>query len=222
MIPPIAILQHVPHEGPGAIATLAAERGRATVLTRLDLGEPLPSPDAIAGLVVLGGPMGADDAAAHPWIVPERVLVAATLARGVPTLGVCLGAQVLARSQGARVMRGPAQEIGMGSVDITPVAGADPLLGPESPVLECFHWRGDTFDLPAGAVLLAGNAAYPHQAFRIGRGWGLQFHVEVDEGLAADWAPHLPDGATIDVPALEPVGRRVIGAWLDRVEAAGR
>lgn len=222
MSPSIAILQHVPHEGPGAIATLAAKRGMATTVTRLDLDDPLPSPDAIAGLVVLGGPMGADDAEEHPWIVPERVLVAATLAHGVPTLGVCLGAQVLARSQGAKLMRGPEPEMGMGTVDIAAAARTDPLLGPESPALECFHWHGDTFDLPAGAVLLAGNAAYPHQAFRIGRGWGLQFHVEVDGGLAGDWAPHLPDGVSVDVPALEPVGRRVIGAWLDRVEAAGR
>lgn len=218
----LAVLQHVPFEGPGRIAALAESRGIDVEVVRLDLGEALPSPAAISGLVVMGGPMNVDEVGDYAWLVPERALIADALRVRVPTLGVCLGAQMIARSQGGRVFAGPAEEIGMGHVDLTPAAAQDPLLEGEGVHMPCFHWHGDTFELPPGALRLAGSGTYPNQAFRVGSGWGLQFHVEVDEELAEQWRGHLPDGIEIDAESLRAVGERVIGRFLDRVEVAPR
>jgi len=186
-------------------------------------GERLPrldELDALGGLVVMGGPMGVGEVSEHPWLAGELELLAAAVAAGLPVLGVCLGAQLLAAALGARVYRGERPEIGSGTVSLTADGRADPVLGAaglaELPVV---HWHQDTFDLPPGAVLLAGSALYPHQAFRAhvrARVYGLQFHVEVDRALAADWRPRLPEGAVIDESAraeVERVGRTAIAAF---------
>ena len=167
-------------EHPAAIATALAERGVALRVVRLDLDEPLPDVDEVAGLVVMGGPMGAFDDAAHSFLAGERALLGACVERAVPVLGVCLGAQLLAGALGAAVRRGPHSEVGAGTVRLSPEAAADPVLGGAPDPLPVLHWHHDTFDLPAGAVLLASSDRYPHQAFRVGRrAYGLQFHVEL-------------------------------------------
>ena len=116
---PWAIVQHVAHEGPGLLGEALTDAAIGHQVVRVDLGEPLPRPEAIAGLVVLGGPMGVDDAALHPWLEPERALLAAAVERGLPVLGVCLGAQQLALALGAEVTSGTAPEIGIGRVELT-------------------------------------------------------------------------------------------------------
>jgi GMP synthase-like glutamine amidotransferase len=221
---PWAILQHVDHEGPGLIAAALAEAGWDAEVIRPDRGQPLPDAGSVAGLVVLGGPMGVNDTDAHPWLEDERRLVGEVARSDRPVLGVCLGAQQLAAALGAAVTTGPEPEVGIGRVHLTPAGRTDPVFGPEygglaDPTVPCVHWHQDTFSLPAGAVHLAATARYPHQAFRWGgRVYGLQFHVEVDDALARIWEAHLPDGATLgwrhQLAEVEHVGRRVLRRFL--------
>jgi GMP synthase (glutamine-hydrolysing) len=194
-MPRWGFIQHVRHEPAALIATLAAARGITVDARVIPNGDPLPAIGDLDGLVVMGGPMGANDDADHPNLPGERALLAAAVDRGIPVLGVCLGAQLLAAALGARVYRGPTLEVGLGEVE---VVADDPVLGPTGSRLPAMHWHHDTFDLPAGATWVARSAAYRHQAFRVGeRAWGLQFHVEVDAALAAAWRPHLPAGTTL-------------------------
>ena len=203
------LLQHVSHEGPGAIAPAIRETGADLQLVRLDNGDAVPSPDdvgAIAGLVVMGGPMGVHDDI--PWLAPERALLRAAVEAGHPVLGVCLGAQQLAAALGADVVTGVERECGVGEVHLTSAALSDPVFGAAPTPLPCVHWHGDTFALPDGAVRLAGNQAYENQAFRVGaRAYGLQFHVEVTGSLVAHWGPHLPPGVFVRASDVAHVGR---------------
>ena len=213
-------IQHVPFEGPGSIATVAAQRGTPLAVRHPYLGEPLPACRELCGLVVMGGPMGVSDTDSHPYLRDELALIAASVAAGLPVLGVCLGAQLLAAALGARVHRGPQLEIGPGTVALTDAGRGDPVLGAagraELPVV---HWHQDTFELPPSAVWLARSELYPHQAFRVGtRAYGLQFHVEVDRALADGWAEHLPEGVEISASAradIEHVGAATLAAFFD-------
>ncbi len=222
---PWAVVQHVAHEGPGLIADALIDHGRGIEVVRLDRGDPLPDHRDMAGLVVMGGPMGVHDVGDHPWLVPERALMEAVATDGRPVLGVCLGAQQLAVALGAEVTRGTAPEIGIGRVELTADGRRDPMLGPEYGGLAatapaCVHWHSDTFSLPVGAVHLAATRVTPHQAFRWGATvYGLQFHVEVDRTLAAAWLPDLPAGVTLGDAGLaevEAVGRRVLRRFVER------
>lgn len=224
------VLQHVPYEGPGAVAAALADAGIVVSTVRLDLGERLPDPDTVAGLVIMGGPMGVHDRDEHPWLAPECRLLADAVARGLPVLGICLGAQQLAAALGAEVTTGPVAEVGPGEVELTPGGRLDPVLGPEYHGLSgtsvpCVHWHRDTFSLPDGAVHLAATRAFPNQAFRVGtRAYGLQFHVEVDAPLAAAWRPRLPDGVTLDPAAVArvgAVGHRVLRRFVDVARVDG-
>jgi GMP synthase-like glutamine amidotransferase len=160
----------------------------------------------MAGLVVMGGPMGVHDDL--PWLEPERALVRAAVEAGLPVLGVCLGAQQLAAALGADVTTGSVPECGVGEVHLTAAANTDPVFGPAPTPLPCVHWHGDTFTLPHGAVRLAGNEAYENQAFRVGaRAYGLQFHVEVTGSLVAHWGPHLPPGVFVRAADIAHVRR---------------
>ena len=161
-------------------------RGLGIAITRVFSGEPLPADDDIEGLVVMGGPMGVSDGERFPWIAEEKRLIERALRAEKPVLGVCLGAQLIADVLGARVYRNRFREIGWFRVEATEQGRHHhhfPLRGEFVP----FHWHGDTFDLPAGAVHLARSAACEQQAFAWGHGvLGLQFHLEVDaEGVAA-------------------------------------
>ena len=215
------VIQHVAAEGPGLIAAVARAHGIALDVRRMDRGDTLRKADAMHGLVVLGGPMGVGDAAAYPHLAAELRLVAEACTRGIPVLGICLGAQLLAAAHGARVYRGPAVEIGFGAVTLTPEGTRDPVLGPSGPSFTAFHWHGDTFDLPAGATHLAVSKQYLHQAFRVGdAAYGLQFHVELDPALARDWADALPGGVTLDEKrraAVELTGRAVLHRFFEGV-----
>jgi len=196
---PWVMIQHVAHEGPGAIASAVEEAGAALHIVRVDQGDAVPPPAAVAdmaGLVVMGGPMDVHDELG--WLADERALLRQAVAAGLPVLGVCLGAQQLAAALGAEVWRGPEPECGVGEVHLTAAALDDPVFGPAPSPLPCVHWHADTFALPDGAVRLASTEAYENQAFRVGeRAYGLQFHVEVTAALVSHWGPHLPAGVFV-------------------------
>lgn len=217
--PGFVVIQHVAGEGPGLIGVLAHQRGLPLDLRRMDLGEALPDVSAVTALVVLGGPMGAYEALAHPHLLDEQRLLEEAVERGLPVLGICLGSQLLAAALGARVYPGPEPEIGVFEVKLTEDGADDPLLGPAGPKFSAFHWHGDTFELPPGAVHVASTRAYKHQAFRFGdRAWGLQFHIELDQALARDWATVLPRGASPTEPQralIEKTGRGVLNRFFE-------
>ena len=183
----IQVLQHVPFEGPAGIADWAAGRDHPLAIAHLYRDDPLPALDGFDRLVVMGGPMGIYDERDHPWLVPERAFLAAAIQAGKTIVGVCLGAQLLADVLGAPVVRNAHKEIGWLPIELTREALADPVFGPLSPGLRVYHWHGDTFPLPPGAVHLARSAGCEHQAFVYqGRVLGLQFHLETTpESLAA-------------------------------------
>jgi GMP synthase-like glutamine amidotransferase len=183
----IQVLQHVPFEGPAGIADWAAAHGHPLALTHLYRGDPLPAPDGFDRLVVMGGPMGIYDEQDHPWLGPEKAFLRAAIAAGKTIIGVCLGAQLLADVLGAPVYRNAHKEIGWLPIELTPEGLADPIFGQLAPGLTVYHWHGDTFPLPPGALHLARSEGCEHQAFLYrGRVLGLQFHLETTpQSLAA-------------------------------------
>jgi GMP synthase-like glutamine amidotransferase len=177
----IHVVKHVPFEGPARIAEWADERGHA-MTESLALLESHPQPEDFDMLVVMGGPMAADNHADHPWLDAEKRFAAEAVNADRIVLGVCLGAQVIAAALGATVRRNPQKEIGWYSVVRTPAGAIDPVFSAFPEELVVGQWHGDTFDLPSGAVLTASSAACANQAFtaRGGRVVGLQFHLEWD------------------------------------------
>ncbi len=180
------VVQHVAHEDPGRLADWLPAYGVELDVRHPYAAVPLPSTVDADALIVMGGPMGANDDDVVSWLPATKALLADAVARGVPTLGVCLGAQLLAVATGGRVERGAhGPEIGLGEVSGD---GRDSLLvGGTFPVVQ---WHYDTVtELPDGATLLASSERYPVQAFRVGKAaWGLQFHVEAAPALVASWA----------------------------------
>ena len=218
------VLQHVEWEGPGIIAQEAAHRGYEVEIRRLDREDALPDADHLEGLVVMGGPLGVYEEASYPFLRKECELLETTARSGKPVLGVCLGAQLLAKALGARVFPGHGEEIGFGSVELTPAGQDDPLFAGTGNAVPVFQWHGDTFTLPEGAELLASSSMYAHQAFRFGsRAYGLQFHVEPDPGTWAAWQTHLPQGlldnAASQQKAIESAGKKIIASFFDQVMA---
>ena len=232
---PLLALQHIACEPPAAFEDELRDRGLDMVRVELDAGEPVPDWREFGAIVVMGGPMGAYEDAAYPWLEPEKRLLREAVHADVPVWGVCLGAQLLAGALGARVYKGDEPEVGMLPVELEPGASADPVFGAAPRRFPTLQWHGDTFDLPDGARLLASSPAYPNQAFRIGRSYGLQFHVEVSLELATQWGtvPAYAESLeqTLGPGALErllaelaasetatvPLARALFGRWLERV-----
>lgn len=173
------VLQHVPFEGLGHIDSWIRRRGHRLTLSRLYEGAKLPDPEAFDRLVILGGPMNIHEEAAYPWLVEEKALIRAALAAGKSAVGICLGAQLLADGLGSRVYAGSHREIGWFPVRLTAAGQRTALTEGLPAVTTVFHWHGDTFDLPPGAVHLFASEACANQAFLLdNRILGLQFHLE--------------------------------------------
>jgi GMP synthase-like glutamine amidotransferase len=184
----VLVLQHIACEPPGAYEDVLRGQGWSLMRVELDEGEPLPDWRLFDALIVMGGPMSANDDAALPWLRAEKGLIAQSVRAGLPVWGVCLGAQLLAASLGARVYTGSRPEVGVCSVELTQAAERDPVFACLPRVLPTLQWHGDSFDLPEGAILLAGSTRYPNQAFRVGElAYGLQFHLEASEQMASEW-----------------------------------
>ena len=226
-------IRHLDFEDLGTLQPLLAERGYAIRYVDATLDDlSAPSLQAAALLVVLGGPIGAFDEHLYPFLLGELALLHARLASGRPLLGICLGAQLIARALGACVRPMGHKEIGFGPLALTAQGQASPLalLG-STPVL---HWHGDQFELPDGAQRLASTAACVNQAFAVGqRVLGLQFHLEADTRRLERWLvghacelaqagidPRMLRGAARDLEAALPAAAHaVFTRWLDEAQA---
>ncbi|GAA2248778.1 type 1 glutamine amidotransferase [Rarobacter faecitabidus] len=204
----VLVLQHRPWEHPGLIGRALGAYDAAGAMRTLSLiDEPaaeLPEPSSLKALVVMGGPMGALDDAEFPGLARERSLIADAVAAGVPTLGVCLGMQLLAVALGGRLNTGSAREIGLAPVSLTGDGLVHPLLYPLAVEAtadpDVLHWHGDSVTLPPGATLLAYTERTPVQAFSLGSAIGLQFHLEVTPAHLAQWLaePEMVDDLSSD------------------------
>jgi GMP synthase (glutamine-hydrolysing) len=181
--PILLAIQHVPWEGPHRI--LDACGGLDVHTVKPLAGQPLPAHDRVAGAVVMGGPMNADEVDVHPELASEREWLAEALRREMPVLGICLGAQLLARALGTEVRAGEGPELGYAPVEI--LDSGDPILGALAPSATVLHWHSDVFDLPEGAEHLARSERTEVQAFRHGNAWGVLFHPESDFALLEAW-----------------------------------
>jgi len=185
----VHVLQHVPFETPAAITPWLESAGASIATTRLYEPHRLPVPSELDFLVVMGGPMSANDESRFPWLVDEKQLIRRAIEAGRQVLGICLGSQLIASALGARVYPSREKEIGWFPVRAVPGAGPDVVRLPAEAMV--FHWHGETFDLPAGAILLATSEACRHQAFQVGRGViGLQYHPEVTPDAVLSMVEH--------------------------------
>ncbi len=192
------VVQHLEPEGPYRISDALQRRDVEVDVCRVFAGDAVPDDlSGYDGVVVMGGPMSATSDDRFPSRRAEIALLADALERGVPALGVCLGAQLLAVAGGGTVYRGAnGAEIGWAPVALSRDAADDPLFSGVPSSLTVLHWHGDTFDLPPGAVHLASSRHYRNQAFRCGSAaWGLQFHLEVDAGAVAAFTRAFGDEA---------------------------
>jgi len=175
----IHALQHVDFEGVGHIGRWIASRGHTLTLTRLYAGDPLPLLADFDRLVIMGGPMNIYEDDRYPWLAAERALIREAIGAGRSAVGICLGAQLLADALGSKVVAGKNKEIGWWPIRLTGAGKRSGFLAdlPETPTV--FHWHGDTFAIPPGAVHLAESEGCASQAFLYDqRILGLQFHLE--------------------------------------------
>jgi GMP synthase (glutamine-hydrolysing) len=185
----ILIIKQVEQEGPGLIEKIFVENGWGLRTVELSRNEKLPSDfDGIGALVVLGGPMNVYEEKQYPFLKGEESLIRKALIEEVPVLGICLGAQLLAKTCGAQVKKAPQKEIGWYKVEKTEEGKKDTLFNTGPDRVQVFQWHEDTFDVPEGAVLLAEGKDCKNQAFRVGQNaYGLQFHIEVTEDMIRSW-----------------------------------
>ncbi|MBI5344282.1 MAG: gamma-glutamyl-gamma-aminobutyrate hydrolase family protein, partial [Deltaproteobacteria bacterium] len=184
------VIQHVPHEGLGAIGPALAECGIEPDILKVYKGMAVPGSigPGVSALIVMGGPMGVYEDDVFPFIKDELKLIESALKENLPILGVCLGSQLLAKAGGADVYRGKAKEIGWYKLSLTDEGKRDKLLLGLPPEMMVFQWHGDTFDVPGNGANLASSELFPNQMFRVGRrAYGVQFHFEVTPGMIKDW-----------------------------------
>lgn len=163
-------------------------------IVRVDHGASLPV--AANAVIVLGGAMGVHDEDMFPYLGAVKTFIRQRLDQATPLLGICLGGQLLAEVSGGRVSSNCCGEKGLVTVELTTAGLADPLFAGMSGPLSIYQWHNDSFSVPPGALHLAGSAACPGQAFRIGNAWGVQFHPEVDAAIVALWCKDTPTMAS--------------------------
>lgn len=227
------VIRHVPFEDLGAFGPVLARAGFA--VRYAEAGERFGDDRHEDLLIVLGGPIDAGDDAHYPFLAEEHALVERRLKRGQPTMGICLGAQIMARVLGARVFRGSAKEIGIAPLRLT-AEGRRSCLAPFASDPLTLHWHGDTFDLPRGAELLASTDITENQAFSFGpNAIGFQFHPEAQPARFEQWL--VGHAVEIAQAGLDPrqlradmlthggglatKAARVMNLWLDQSDLKG-
>ena len=240
--PKILVFQHVPYEPLGTLDPLLKSAGFR--IRYVNFGrdpEQRPTLDKYAALIVLGGPMNADQIDHHPNLVTEVEILREAVERDMSVLGICLGAQLLAKAVGGTVRRNARREIGWYDVKLTEQGAADPVLSTFAGTQQVFQWHEDGIGLPPEAVLLASSPASPVQAFRLGgHVYGFQFHLEVDASLIERWLtvpenqailaaecdtvdPDAIRRQTIDaIGSLQQLSERTFARWIDRFELTPR
>lgn len=228
---PVAIFRHSATEGPAYFATYLDAHRIPWVLLKVDAGDAVPDdPAAYAGLVFMGGPMSVNDDL--QWIEAETALVRRAVAEGVPTLGHCLGAQLIAKALGAVVSRNPVREIGWGEVTVLGSPLARHWFGDLREFLS-FHWHGEIFTVPEGATRILESSWCTNQAFVVGPHLGMQCHVEMTTELIRAWCKvwgrelRRVTGPSVQTPeqmeqdidervrALNAVADRLYGRWIE-------
>ncbi len=225
----VLVLQHAACEPLGMIESALNASGLSVRSFHVQNGDVVPPEiGAAAGLIILGGSMGVHDQQQYPFLGEELRLIKQAAAQKVPILGVCLGAQLLAYALGAEVKQNRRQEIGWHPVFLTADAAEDPLWHGLPETWMGFHWHGDFFRAPPGAVSLASSALTPCQAFRFGSfAYGFQFHLEVTDAIIRDWntefagelvreelsAAPILTGILAHLPPMQSIAREVFGRW---------
>ncbi len=217
----VLILKNVPQEGPGTIEDFLKREGIRYRVVELG-SEKIPDDDYDA-LVMMGGPMSVNDGEIYHYLKEEERVVREYIRKDKKILGICLGAQMLARALGSKVYKGPGQEIGWYHIELSDNGLKDHLIqklashpknGNLSKKFMVFHWHGETFDIPEGAMRLASSELYPNQAFRYGRGaYAFQFHIEVRKEMIAEW---LKDESSL--PRISAETERFYEEYLGRAE----
>ncbi len=188
----VLVIKHAEDEGPGLFGEYLKRGGHNVRTTGLHNGDPLPRIEDCAAIISMGGPMNVYEEDKYPFLAHETTFLKMALQNNMPILGICLGAQLLAKAAGSHVSKAPSAELGWQKISLSAEGKSDPLFKHLPGDIEVFQWHEDTFDIPREGVLLATSAACRHQAMRIGkRAWGLQFHPEVTRQMLDDWAGHL-------------------------------
>lgn len=221
MMKPVAIFRHAPTEGSGYLASFLDSREIPWKLIRIDAGDALPTRCSdFSGLVFMGGPMSVNDDL--PWIPPVLALIRGAVEADIPVLGHCLGGQLMSKALGGQVTRNPVKEIGWGELQAAPSPEAGRWFGAGSS-FEGFHWHGETFSLPPGAVRVLSSAYCENQAFALGPHLGFQCHVEMTAEMVKAWcdvgAAEIREASTS--PGVQQPGE-ILRALDARVEALNR
>lgn len=226
----VRIFRHVACEGPGYLADVLARHRIPYDVVAIDQGEPVAKDlSGVSGLVFMGGPMSVNDPIA--WVDEELQLIRRAVAAGVPILGHCLGGQLISKALGGLVTANPCKEIGWHPVTAVNSAVAEAWLGDLPTPFDAFHWHGETFSVPVGAVRLLTSQHCENQAFAIGDTLALQCHVEMKADMVSEWAalyagelaepsPLVQSAAEMTrnldtrIEALHKAADRLYGRWL--------
>jgi GMP synthase (glutamine-hydrolysing) len=184
----VLIIKHVEIEGPGLIEYCLMREKIPYQILNINSDIRFPELDDLTHIVILGGPMNVYEEDRYPFLKVEDLFIKEAIKRGKAILGICLGAQLIAKELGAKVIKASTKEIGWYDVSLTRIGSRDPLFSGLPKTFSVFQWHEDTFEIPKAGKLIATSTDVPHQAFRYGENvYGLQFHLEVTEEMIKDW-----------------------------------